>query len=79
MQYQQQYPEEAKELQGIISGELPQGWEDNLKPEDKDLATRLHSQTMLNALAPVIPGFWGGSAGEQLHCSISAGSTNLSV
>lgn len=60
--YQQQYPEEAKELQGIITGELPQGWEDNLKPEDKDLATRLHSQTMLNALAPVVPGFWGGSA-----------------
>ena len=36
-----------------------------LVPEDKELATRLHSQTMLNKLAPVIPGFWGGSAGEQ--------------
>ena len=35
-----------------------------LVPEDKELATRLHSQTMLNKLAPVIPGFWGGSAGE---------------
>ena len=36
-----------------------------LVPEDKELATRLHSQTMLNKLAPIIPGFWGGSAGEQ--------------
>ena len=31
-------------------------------PEDKGLATRLHSQTMLNALAGVLPGFLGGSA-----------------
>ena len=36
-----------------------------LVPEDKELATRLHSQTMLNKLAPIIPGFWGGSAGER--------------
>ena len=42
-----------------MSGELPGGWEDALPtftPEDKGLATRLHSQTMLNALANVIPG-----------------------
>ncbi len=32
------------------------------KPEDKQLATRQHSQTMLNALAPVLPGLIGGSA-----------------
>jgi len=30
--------------------------------KNKELATRLHSQTMLNKLAPIIPGFWGGSA-----------------
>ena len=51
--------QEAAELNTIISGELPSGWEDALPtftPEDKALATRLHSQTMLNALANVLPG-----------------------
>ncbi|BDA49762.1 Transketolase, chloroplastic [Coccomyxa sp. Obi] len=63
--YQQKYPEEYSELSSIYSRELPAGWEDALPtftPEDKALATRLHSQTMLNALANVLPGFWGGSA-----------------
>ncbi len=32
------------------------------KPEDKGLATRQHSATMLNALAPKLPGLIGGSA-----------------
>lgn len=51
--------QEAKEFNSIITGELPAGWEDSLPtftPEDKGLATRLHSQTMLNALASAIPG-----------------------
>ena len=42
-----------------MSGRLPEGWEDALPtftPEDKGLATRLHSQTMLNALSSVLPG-----------------------
>eukprot|EP00891_Asterochloris_glomerata_P002735 jgi/Astpho2/2735/Aster-00916 len=60
--YKSKYPEEAKELDSIITGKLPEGWADALVPEDKELATRLHSQTMLNKLAPIIPGFWGGSA-----------------
>ncbi len=51
--------QEAGEYESIISGDLPSGWEDALPtftPEDKGLATRLHSQTMLNALATAIPG-----------------------
>lgn len=63
--YKSKYPEEWKEYNSIITGELPAGWEKSLPkftPEDKGLATRLHSQTMLNALAPVIPGLIGGSA-----------------
>ena len=51
--------QEAGEFESIISGDLPSGWEDALPtftPEDKGLATRLHSQTMLNALATAIPG-----------------------
>ena len=63
--YQSKYPEEAKELAAIMTREFEAGWESALPsytPEDKGIATRLHSQTMLNALAPVIPGLIGGSA-----------------
>lgn len=51
--------QEYAELNSIITGELPADWASALPsftPEDKALATRLHSQTMLNALANVIPG-----------------------
>ena len=44
--------------------ELPAGWADALPdftPEDSGVATRIHSQTMLNALGSAIPGFVGGS------------------
>jgi len=61
--------QEAKELESIITGQLPAGWEDSLPtytPEDKGLATRLHSQTMLNSLATAIPG-----AGAVTLCMLS--------
>jgi transketolase len=64
-EYAAKYPEDYKELMYIVEEKLPEGWEKALPtftPEDKGLATRLHSQTMLNALATAIPGFWGGSA-----------------
>lgn len=67
--YCDKYKEEGEEFKTLINGVLPDGWADELPtftPEDKGIATRLHSQTMLNALAPIIPGFWGGSAGELL-------------
>ncbi|KAL4553160.1 hypothetical protein Ndes2526B_g03038 [Nannochloris sp. 'desiccata'] len=63
--YKGKYPEEWAEYESIASGKLPAGWEKSLPTftsADKGLATRLHSQTMLNALASVIPGFVGGSA-----------------
>lgn len=65
--YCSKYKEDGEEFKTLINGTLPDGWADELPtftPEDKGIATRLHSQTMLNALAPIIPGFWGGSAGE---------------
>jgi transketolase len=65
VEYTSKYPEEAAEFKQLISQELPAGWEDALPtftPEDKGDATRNHSQTMLNALAPVLPGLIGGSA-----------------
>ena len=65
--YSEKYPEEGKEFKTLIDGKLPDGWDSELPTfteKDKGIATRLHSQTMLNALAPIIPGFWGGSAGQ---------------
>ena len=51
--------QEGKAFKLLVSGELPEGWADVLPtftPEDKGLATRLHSQTMLNALETSLPG-----------------------
>ena len=72
--YCSKYKEEGEEFKTLIDGVLPEGWADDLPtftPEDKGIATRLHSQTMLNALAPVIPGFWGGSAGASQSLAFS--------
>eukprot|EP01026_Neomeris_dumetosa_P075397 TRINITY_DN794_c0_g1_i2.p1 TRINITY_DN794_c0_g1~~TRINITY_DN794_c0_g1_i2.p1 ORF type:complete len:754 (-),score=151.86 TRINITY_DN794_c0_g1_i2:179-2305(-) len=63
--YAAKYPELYEEFKTLTSGQLPANWEDALPsftPEDKGLATRAHSQTMLNALAPALPGLIGGSA-----------------
>jgi transketolase len=49
----------------LTASKLPDGWEKSLPefPADaKGLATRAASQQVLNALAPVLPELWGGSA-----------------
>ena len=64
-EYKEKYPEDYEELNSIITGKLPEGWADALPtftPEDAGVATRIHSQTMLNALGGAVPGFIGGSA-----------------
>jgi transketolase len=64
-EYKGKYPEEAVEFESIESGTLDPNWADAMPKfsgESKPLATRAHSQTMLNAIAPVVPGFVGGSA-----------------
>jgi len=64
-EYKTKYPEEAAEFERMISGTLPEGWEKVLPtytPADKGAATRKHSYTTLNALAPVLPELIGGSA-----------------
>lgn len=64
-EYKGKYAEEAAEFKSIMTGEFPANWADALPsftPEDPGIATRQHSQTMLNAVAPEIPGFMGGSA-----------------
>lgn len=63
--YQQAYPEQAKELQRMLEGRLPENWEMALptfKPEDGVIATRAASGKVLTNLAPVIPELIGGSA-----------------
>ena len=64
-QYKAKYPEDAAEFERMISGKLPEGWDKVLPTytaEDKALATRKHSETCLNKLAPVLPELIGGSA-----------------
>jgi len=77
-QYKTKYPAEAATFERMISGQLPDGWADNLAsftPADKGLATRKYSEECLNALAPALPELIGGSADlthsnlTELHCS----------
>ena len=63
-QYQARFQEEGKLWSTMMSGELPEGWEDHLpKFEDaKAIATRVASGEVINALASVMPMLIGGSA-----------------
>ena len=57
-------PDRAALLNRLMSGELPKGWDSQLPTFEagKDLATRAASGHVINALAKVLPEFWGGSA-----------------
>ena len=57
--------ERAALLDRLTAHQLPEGWADALPTFDADpkgMATRKASGTVLNALAPVLPELWGGSA-----------------
>lgn len=63
--YKQQYPALASELERRFSGKLPEGWKGRLprwSPQDKAIATRVTSGTVLNCLAEIMPEIMGGSA-----------------
>ncbi|WP_047985212.1 transketolase [Ornithinibacillus californiensis] len=62
--YKEKFPNEAKELEAAINGELPEGWTNNLPQYEvgKSLATRASSGEVLNAISQAIPYFLGGSA-----------------
>ncbi|MBE9016398.1 transketolase [Chroococcidiopsis sp. CCALA 051] len=63
--YKQQYADEARTLERMHEAELPPNWDSVLptyKPEDKAIATRVHSGNCLNAIAEVLPELIGGSA-----------------
>ena len=57
-------PERKALLERILSGDLPEGVDEALPTFEagKDLSTRAASGKVLNALGPVIPELWGGSA-----------------
>ncbi|PZV24714.1 MAG: transketolase [Snowella sp.] len=64
-QYKAKYAAEAAEFERLLSGKLPDGWDQVLPtytPEDKALPTRKHSENCLNKLAAVLPELIGGSA-----------------
>jgi transketolase len=59
------HPELATELQRLLTGELPDGWDADLSPFPPDaegLATRDSSGKALNAIAPHYPWLIGGAA-----------------
>ena len=57
-------PDRAALLKRLRNHELPAGWEKSLPVFDagKDVATRAASGKVINAIASVLPEFWGGSA-----------------
>ena len=63
--YKKQFPQLADQVNGMLSGQLPSGWDKNLPvfpPDPKGMATRESSGKTLNALAANIPWLLGGSA-----------------
>ncbi|MFB7650828.1 MULTISPECIES: transketolase [unclassified Streptomyces] len=57
-------PERAELFDRVVAGRLPEGWEDTLPVFEtgKSVATRAASGKVLQALGPVLPELWGGSA-----------------
>jgi transketolase len=63
--YSQAFPEPAAEFKRRMTGELSDGWEEDLpvfQADQKGIATRKASETILQAFAPRIPELMGGSA-----------------
>jgi len=63
--YKSEYPELAEQWRNWMQGELPEGWDREMPvfpPDQKGMATRVASGTVLNAIAPSLPNLMGGSA-----------------
>ena len=67
-------PKESELLQRLQSRKLPDNWENVIPefPSGVDIATRAASGKVINAIAGVLPEFWGGS-------SDLAGSNNTTI
>jgi transketolase len=62
--WQSAHPDRASLLKRLVARELPAGWEAALPVFEagKDVATRTSSGHVINAIAKLLPEFWGGSA-----------------
>jgi transketolase len=63
--YAKALPELARELQGRLRDELPEGWDADIPvftADAKGMATRAAAGKVLNAIAPRLPALSGGSA-----------------
>jgi len=58
------YPEQRALLERLRQRRLPEGWADVLPtfPAGEEVATRKASNKILDAIGPVLPELWGGSA-----------------
>jgi transketolase len=59
------HPQQRELFDRLSAQRLPAGWTDALPefpPDEKGMATRKASGAVINALAPVLPELWGGSA-----------------
>ena len=76
-------PERHQLLTRLQKRELPAGWDSALPVFEagKDLATRAASGHVINAIAKVLPEFWGGSAdlAESNNTTIEGGKSFLPV
>jgi len=63
-QWKKANPEKGELLKRLVSRDLPTGWEKSLPifEAGKEIATRSASGVVINAIAKVLPEFWGGSA-----------------
>ena len=64
-EYKAVYPELAAEFERRLSGQLPKGWNKALPvfpASEKGLASREASGKVINAICPVLPELFGGSA-----------------
>jgi transketolase len=74
-------PDRAAELDRIANRRLPEGWDAKL-PDfagEKPMATRKASGACINAIAPMLPELWGGSAdlGESNNTEIEGADSFL--
>ncbi|MBN2217629.1 MAG: transketolase [Pirellulales bacterium] len=64
-EYKEKYPVLAKQVETLLAGDLPEGWDAamaNFDPDPKGMATRVSSGKVLNQVAQNIPWMLGGSA-----------------
>ncbi|PRO64464.1 transketolase [Alkalicoccus urumqiensis] len=62
--YKKDYPELGEQFENAVAGKLPEGWDSDIPvfEEGDSPATRASSGDVINAIAPKVPQFFGGSA-----------------